>query len=503
MAATVAAAKAMLKRMGLSDPVCDEITSALGQNLSQVEDFADLSESDIKMLFSSLKNPGGLNAAGTRNYGHSVNMIGQRNVAAMCFLAKHMLHRLDRPLTHADIQMTNVNKARAMQVQEMNHSDPAVVPVFDAKNWPKTMELLETYIGGYRAQDGSSMGWIIRHVLFPPSAASDPPYGAAGSAYNSPLEETNARHKIVNQSLATNSIADHEKWGPFTDEYICDRGKVFDIINLMFASLPGALTIIKPHKKSRDGRGAFMALYNHYLGPNNVDNMAGTAEKTLANLVYRGQSSRYGIEQHVLGHKAAHVMLEGLMDHGYQGIDERSKVRYLMDSIKTMKLDAPKAQIMASPELRTNFDACATLFKDFVSQANMNDHSNERQVSALSGNILASTRYVPTEQWNALSQDERDAVDDARKNARKLAAERAAEQGRSRKRGKGGDKTDSHHKKKLSKIQKVAAKWSKAEQKVAKAAIKGMKGDDSDDEHDVKMKEGDDGHNMRQKKGQK
>jgi hypothetical protein len=56
------------------------------------------------MLFASLKNTGGLNAAGTRNYGIQVNMIGQRNVAAVCFLAKHTLHRLDRPLTHADIQ---------------------------------------------------------------------------------------------------------------------------------------------------------------------------------------------------------------------------------------------------------------------------------------------------------------------------------------------------------------------------------------------------------------
>ena len=39
MAATTAA-KAMLKRLGLTDGAADEITSATGQNLSQVEDFA-------------------------------------------------------------------------------------------------------------------------------------------------------------------------------------------------------------------------------------------------------------------------------------------------------------------------------------------------------------------------------------------------------------------------------------------------------------------------------
>jgi hypothetical protein len=57
--------------------------------------------------------------------------------------------------------------------------------------------------------------------------------------------------------------------------------------------------------------------------------------------------------------------------------------------------------------------------------------------------------------------------------------------------------------KKLSKIQKVAAKWSKAEQKVAKAAIKGMKRDNSDEEEEVKMKDEDGGHSMRQRKHQK
>ena len=56
------------------------------------------------------------------------------------------------------------------------------------------------------------------------------------------------------------------------------------------------------------------------------------------------------------------------MEHGYVGIDERSKVRHLMESIKTKALDAAKAQIMANANLRTNFNACVTLFKEFIAQ---------------------------------------------------------------------------------------------------------------------------------------
>lgn len=54
-------------------------------------------------------------------------------------------------------------------------------------------------------------------------------------------------------------------------------GKVIDLLTVVFASLAGALTIMKPFKKSRDGRGSWLALWNHYLGPNNVDNMATRA----------------------------------------------------------------------------------------------------------------------------------------------------------------------------------------------------------------------------------
>ena len=52
-----------------------------------------------------------------------------------------------------------------------------------------------------------------------------------------------------------------------------------------------------------------------------------------------------------------------------------------------------------------------------------------------------------------MTQDEREAVDDAHK----LAAEAGHKGGK--KRGEGGGKANSHRKKKLSKIQKVAEKW--------------------------------------------
>ena len=499
--AGVAAAKQMLIRLGLSDEAATEITSPTGQNLSAIEDLAELGGSEIKTLFSSLMRPGGLMTGGGRNYGIHVNMISQTNFGAMCFLSRHVTKRQDRALTAGDITLLRVKKAKAMQVMEENHTDPSVLPVYDVKNWPKTMEMVIQYVEGFRAQDGSRMSYMLRQSLFAPSAADDPSYGVAGSIYGSPDEEIVARHRIVDQSVASDSLEHHEKHGPFTDEYLFDRGKLFDLLAVVFASLPGAFTIMKPFKKSRDGRGAWLALWNNYLGPNNVDHMASRAEKVLATSVYHGQSSRYGIDQHILVHKAAHATLQSLVDYGYIGIDPRSMVRYLNDSIKTVKLDAPKSQIMASVELRSDFDGCATLYKDFVAQSSMSDHTprGDRQISALTGNKVRGG-YIPNDEWKAMSQDERDAEIKAREDRKN------GDGGGGGARKRGAKKPDTRKEgPKLSKFKKAAADWSKAEFKIAKAAVKDFKSlkDNESDEEELPMKDGDDAHSMRQKPGKK
>ena len=68
-------------------------------------------------------------------------------------------------------------------------------------------------------------------------------------------------------------------------------------------------------------------------------------------------------------HVRQHSVLEGLVQYGYSGIDERSKVRHLLDGIKTSEFDACKTQIQSSSTLRNDFQACVTLYKDFIKQS--------------------------------------------------------------------------------------------------------------------------------------
>ena len=65
-----------------------------------------------------------------------------------------------------------------------------------------------------------------------------------------------------------------------------------------------------------------MALDDHYLGPNNVDNMASLAEKKLAMMTYTGEHRCWTFKKYITLHKDQHSILEGLTEHGYVGIDE-------------------------------------------------------------------------------------------------------------------------------------------------------------------------------------
>ena len=96
--------------------------------------------------------------------------------------------------------------------------------------------------------------------------------------------------------------------------------------------------------------------------------MANTAEKLLETSSYNGEQKRWDFERYITVQLKQHLTMHGLEEHGYKGIDERSKVRHLLNGIKTTSLDTVKAQIMLSAALRNDFNACVTLFKDFIVQ---------------------------------------------------------------------------------------------------------------------------------------
>ena len=124
-------------------------------------------------------------------------------------------------------------------------------------------------------------------------------------------------------------------------------------------------------------------MWDYYLGKQNVDNQATTSEKGLELASWTQNTKRYNFDDYVKIHLDHHQILSDLTTHGYAGIDEKFTVRHLLKGIKSFKMDSVKTAILASNTLRSDFNSCVTLYKDFMVQNEGIARRDGRNISAL------------------------------------------------------------------------------------------------------------------------
>jgi len=95
-----------------------------------------------------------------------------------------------------------------------------------------------------------------------------------------------------------------------------------------------------------------------------VDTRSTQAERKLQVTRYRGETRRWNFEKYVKVHVDQHAIMDSLTDYGYQGMDERSKVRHLLNGIEGSQFDGLIQQVIASHDLRTNFSRTVNFFQD-------------------------------------------------------------------------------------------------------------------------------------------
>ena len=87
--------------------------------------------------------PGGINPiTNVANLGLQVSLRAENNLKLASFFLKHKI-RTGRVSVATDITLDNVRLVRELKENEREHTDSLVSPVIDAKNWPKTIEILE------------------------------------------------------------------------------------------------------------------------------------------------------------------------------------------------------------------------------------------------------------------------------------------------------------------------------------------------------------------------
>ena len=97
--------------------------------------------------------------------------------------------------------------------------------------------------------------------------------------------------------------------------------------------------------------------------------MANIAERQLRDVSYFGEKRNWTFKKVVTVHKEQYHILISLEKHAYKGIDERSKVRHLIDGVKTAKLDTIKATILYISEYSISFENRVMFYEDFIKQS--------------------------------------------------------------------------------------------------------------------------------------
>ena len=145
--------------------------------------------------------------------------------------------------------------------------------------------------------------------------------------------------------------------------------------------------------------------------------MASKAESKISQAKYLGENRKWNFEKYVRLHVDQHAILDGLKEQGYSGIDERSKVRLLINGILTKDLDTVKTQILSSSDLRNDFAKRVNLYQDFISQSTSNNlrtsnvsavgRTNQRSGdfndNSIEADMSVEDRYYTIKEYKALS----------------------------------------------------------------------------------------------------
>ena len=241
---------------------------------------------------------------------------------------------------------------KARQQEKLSFKDPkddAPDANLLAKNWAKGFEQLEHWIGLHVDKaSGMPLAFAIR-VTEPDST----PYNS--SNYMSLFEEYAKRGRMLDPN------------GKEYEWTATIRSKVWNILYAIFND-HSAYQYMRPHKRSKDGPAAYFSIRRHYLGANNVNNMATALEAEFDSLNYSSETRRWNFEKYTSKHVELFNTAQDLVEYGYCGIDSAPRVRKFMNGIKTDTLDTVKNQVMSDQVLASDFDRVVNLFKDFLAQ---------------------------------------------------------------------------------------------------------------------------------------
>ena len=383
-----------------------------------------LTEDGVKALCVTVRKPGGLmpnpdhpGGAGAAQpalipyLGRHVSAAAEGNLKLAVYWL-HFRQKTSRPTNPGDVTLDNIRTVQTLKRWEDNYKEPDIpTDLINPKDWPKSIDMIKAHLRGHLGITGIPLAYVVRETEAP---QEDPEEG-----FTNQLDEMIARAPIA-QVGADGAVL-------YNATYLMDRERVWDIISTITQSHE-CWAYAKKGQRRRDGRVAFKAIYDHYLGPNSVDNQATSAEAKLKETTYSGEKRNWNFEKYVRVHEEQYQILANLARDGHHaGLDEHTRVRYLMEGIKTTSFDTVRATIIASAELHHDFTRCVSLYSDFIkhssTQPRMNVSALGSAATAAAGDskrvsfppiVTLEDRYYTAVEYQRLSKEQRKQLHDMR-----------------------------------------------------------------------------------------
>jgi hypothetical protein len=285
-----------LERLGFSEAAAAYLTGTCG--MDSLDEIAYLDGiDDVDTMIKGVTNPGGNVTTGTgtsrvtsRSNGITVSIRALANLKLCVYYLKH-IERVHREPVPSAINLVLVRSYRDQQRHEVGFKKTAEEPEINEKDWPRTLEKIREYLASQYGVTGATLDYVLRAEIAVKPEEEDPP----------------ENYETVDQEMTARA--------PHTGcPFVNDRRKVWDIMPNICGK-HSCFVYTKPALRTRNGMDAYILLFDHFLGPNNVGNMASEAETNLTNTLYNGEKKRFTWETYMRIHTEQHSVLNGLKDY--------------------------------------------------------------------------------------------------------------------------------------------------------------------------------------------
>jgi uncharacterized membrane protein YgcG len=265
----------------------------------------------------------------------------------------YLLHldRTQRPFVAANINNnTLLNAMTQRDIEEHKKENPPKMPekMKSTLNVRAAVEDIKNYLETTLGISGAPLAYITRESV-------DPVDGDYGD------NEFNEREMIMR--------------APHTPPYYePDNTSVWMLMRSVLYDTDG-WSWISQFEANKNGRGAYMATIDHYLGKTSRSRIKMQADKIIEGTYFDGEKRGFTFEKYCSMHKQAHKDLE---DYGEKCSEER-KVRKFLEGIRASYLQPAVTQVHATEKYLENFDDAVNFIGTFVVRIS---NTGGRKVSA-------------------------------------------------------------------------------------------------------------------------